>query len=75
MRTTLDIADDVLRAAKELARQRKTTVGEVVSELARASLTRKPTLATTNGIPTFPVRPDAKVVTLEMVNTLRDELP
>ena len=35
MRTTLDIADDVLLAAKELARRQKKPLGEVISELAR----------------------------------------
>ena len=40
MRTTLNIADDVLFAAKERARREKRTAGEVISELARASLVR-----------------------------------
>lgn len=40
MRTTLDIADDVLLAAKESARRKKTSVGAVISELARRSLLR-----------------------------------
>ena len=35
MRTTLDIADDVLFAAKEVARQEKKPLGRVISELAR----------------------------------------
>lgn len=39
MRTTLDIDDDVLAAAKELAKAQKTTAGEVISELARKALT------------------------------------
>ncbi len=39
MRTTLDIADDVLQAARELARRGKSTIGEVLSELARRGLT------------------------------------
>jgi hypothetical protein len=34
MRTTLDIDDDVLQAAKERARRDKKTTGEVISELA-----------------------------------------
>jgi hypothetical protein len=38
MRTTLDIADDVLFAAKETARREGTTVGDVVSRLARQAL-------------------------------------
>jgi ribbon-helix-helix CopG family protein len=39
MRTTLHIDDDVLAAAKELARARNSTAGEVISELARKALT------------------------------------
>lgn len=39
MRTTLDIDDDVLQAAKELARREGKTAGRVVSELARRGLT------------------------------------
>jgi hypothetical protein len=39
MRTTLDIDDDVLAAAKELAKARKSTAGEVISELVRKALT------------------------------------
>ena len=35
MRTTLDIADDVLFAAKEVARREKKPLGRVISELAR----------------------------------------
>ena len=35
MRTTLDIAHDVLFAAKEIARHEKKHVGQVISELAR----------------------------------------
>lgn len=39
MRTTLDIDEEVLRAAKEIARQRHSTAGKVISELARRALT------------------------------------
>jgi hypothetical protein len=40
MRTTLDIDDDVLTAAKERAAGEKTTTGKVISNLARQALTR-----------------------------------
>lgn len=40
MRTTLDIDEDVLAAAKELARAEGRTIGEVISDLARKGLTR-----------------------------------
>ncbi len=39
MRTTLDIDDDVLAAAKELAKASHSTAGEVISGLARKALT------------------------------------
>jgi L-amino acid N-acyltransferase YncA len=40
MRTTLDIDDDILQAAKEIARAQRKTAGQVVSELARKGLTQ-----------------------------------
>jgi hypothetical protein len=42
MRTTLVIDDDVLTAAKELAKARNTTAGEVISDLVRKALTAPP---------------------------------
>ena len=39
MRTTLNIADDVLYAAKDIARRERKTVGQVVSDLVRQALT------------------------------------
>lgn len=41
MRTTLDIDDDVLEAAKERARRERKTAGQVVSELLRTALTMR----------------------------------
>ena len=38
MRTTLDIEDDVLYAAKEVARREKKAVGQIVSKLVRRAL-------------------------------------
>ena len=39
MRTTLDIDEDVLVAAKELAKAQNSTAGEVISGLVRRALT------------------------------------
>lgn len=73
MRTTLDIDEDVLNAAKELAAVRSTTAGKVLSELARQALTpdREPR-AVLNGVPLLPPRAGSHPVTLEEVNRLRD---
>lgn len=42
MRTTLDIEDDVLFAAKEIARREKKTLGQTISELARRAFISPP---------------------------------
>ncbi len=77
MRTTLEIADDVLLAAKELARRQKKTAGQMISELARKGL-----IATTSsrsarkaeklfGFEPFPSR--GGIVTNEIIDKLRHE--
>jgi len=77
MRTTLDIADDVLQAAKERARREKKTAGEVISELARSALTAAPEPVRI-GSPkaVFGFRPFPKrggIVTNELIDQLRDD--
>jgi hypothetical protein len=76
MRTTLDIEDDVLQAAKELARREGRTAGEIVSELARRGLAASAAPAesrttTRRGIPVLASR--GEIVTLAHVQRLRDE--
>lgn len=73
MRTTLDIDDDVLRAAKELARREGTSAGAVVSRLARQALTG--TIAPegrrrSTGFRPYPA--DGRVVDTDLVDVLRD---
>jgi hypothetical protein len=75
MRTTLAIDDDVLTAAKAIAHQTNRTIGEVVSELARRSLRPPAELAERNGVPLLSVRKPGVIVTQDIVNSLRDELP
>ena len=74
MRTTIAIDDDVLTAAKAIARQRNQTIGKVVSELARNSLRPPAASAERNGVPLLPVRKPNVVVTPEIVKALHDEL-
>jgi hypothetical protein len=75
MRTTLTIDDDILLAAKAMARQQDRSVGEVISDLARRSIVRPRGGGTRNGIPLLSPKRGAPPVTLETVNALRDELP
>jgi hypothetical protein len=74
MRTTLDIDDDVLQVAKEMAASRRKTTGQMLSELARKALEPKRAGRTRNGVPVLPRRPvGAPRPTMKLVNDLRDE--
>ena len=75
MRTTLDLDEDVLQAAKELASVRGVTAGRVVSDLVRKALTPTgPFPKMRNGVPLLPRRPAvAPIVTMKLVNQLRDD--
>ena len=74
MRTTLNLDDDVLQVAKQLARQRGTTAGQVISELARQTLEPKSSPKVRNGVPLFTPKPGARKPHLPLVNQLREEL-
>lgn len=76
MRTTLNIHDDVLAAAKELAHLHKMSLGAVISSLVRQTLhPSEPARLVRNGIWLLPIQPGAGIVTLELVKELMDELP
>lgn len=72
MRTTLDVDDDVLSAARSLAHERHLSLGRALSELARHGLrARRP--AREHGLPVFAVDDDAPLITPEMVRNALDE--
>ena len=79
MRTTLSLDDDVLAAAKVLARQRKQPIGSVISDLAREGLAQanrenqETPKARRNGLALLPRRADGSPVDLELVNSLRED--
>jgi hypothetical protein len=74
MRTTLDIDEDVLQAAKELAASRRRTAGQVISELARKGLEPAHRARVRNGVPVLARRPPtAPRPTMKLVNELRDK--
>jgi len=74
MRTTLDIDDDVLQAAKEVATNRRISTGKALSNLVREGLERRPFVKVRNGVPLLPRRPPGSpIVTMKLVNELRDE--
>jgi hypothetical protein len=73
MRTTIDIDDDVLMAAKERAAGEKKTTGKIISDLARQSLTRpaEGPLIRRNGFYVLPSR--GGVVTSALVRRLEEQ--
>lgn len=78
MRTTLDIDDDVLEAAKALGRRSKKTAGAVLSELARSALTGSAAKArkgkSGRGVGGFvPFESRGSVVTNERIDRLREQ--
>ena len=74
MRTTLDIEDDVLSAAKDMARRENLTAGQVISRLARLALTarldQQPSAPTVGGF--RPLVANGVLVTNAQVNALRE---
>jgi len=75
MRTTLDLDEDVLRTAKELARRQHQTAGAVIAGLARQALTTAPPAArerkATLGFRPCPAR--GRIVTNDQIDKLREE--
>lgn len=76
MRTTLDIEEDILQAAKELAQREGSTAGHIISVLARRGLTipaheKKRSPVTRGGVPLLQSR--GEVVTLEHARKLMDQ--
>ena len=74
VRTTFDIADDVLQAAKGLAQRHGSTAGQVISDLARRGLNATPTKRRPGlhgGVPVLPSR--SEIVTLDHVQKIQDQ--
>ena len=72
MRTTLEIDDAVLAAARTLAAERGISLGAAVSELARGGLVRRAPLPL-DGVPAFDVCEGARPITPEMVREANEE--
>jgi len=73
MRTTLQLDEDIYRAAKSLAEMEKTSLGEMISRLARRALSPDPRITERNGFPVFSVSPSAPPITNEMVKAALEE--
>lgn len=72
MRTTLQIDDDVIAAARELAVGERRSLGSVISQLARRGLTPARVEAE-DGLPVIRVPAGMPPITPEMVRRALDE--
>ncbi len=76
MRTTLDLDDDVLAAARERARREGTSIGAVVSDLARQALTRPAAGEPTEELHGFrPLPSRGPVASNALIDRLREDEP
>ena len=73
MRTTLTLADDIYRVAKNLASSKHVAMGDIVSELARRGLRQTESFGEENGFPIFSVSEAARPFGTEEVNESEDE--
>ena len=67
------IEDDVLEAARSLAEAEGRSLGQVISMLARRGLAPQRQEDLEAGFPVFSVSPEAKPLTLEMVQRALEE--
>ena len=72
MRTTLQLDDDVLAAARVLADERGISIGAALSDLARRGLGSR-RIAEEHGLPVFAVDDDAPPITPSMVREGAEE--
>lgn len=79
MRTTINLDDDVLLAARGLARREGTSIGAVISKLARQGLNGGPCEDTDEAKDGFygflPLPKRGRPVTNEVVDRLREDGP
>jgi hypothetical protein len=73
MRSTINIDPEVLSAAKKLAVARSSSVGEVISELARRGLDARSKIGSRHGFPVFEVPSNTPALTPDQVREDEDE--
>ena len=74
MRTTVNLDEDVLQAARAIARTERRGLGSVLSTLARRGLVPpEPRLEDEEGFPVFRVKPGTGPITDEMVRAAFEE--
>lgn len=75
MRTTVDLDDDVLAAARALAAAERRSLGKVVSDLIRRGLAPRPVVDDDELFPLVRVSPTARPITPDLVRAALDDEP
>ena len=70
MRTTVDLDEDILRVAKDLAQEREQSLGRVLSDLVRRSLQPAKITNRRGALGVLPRKPGARPVTAQDVRDL-----
>ena len=73
MRTTVNLDDDILRAVRSLARERRASLGSVISALIREALSPPVQITYDAEFPIFRVREGAQPITPEMVESALED--
>ncbi len=73
MRTTLHLDDDVYEAVRSLAAIERSSIGKILSRLARRALSPTRSAVSSRGFPVFDVPADAPPLTPDMVRDALDE--
>jgi hypothetical protein len=74
MRTTLTLADDAVALARKLARRKRMTLGQAVSELVRRGASRPIPTSERNGLILIRLSEQSTPVTAASVDELLDDL-
>jgi hypothetical protein len=72
VRTTLNIDDDVVAAARDLAADQRRSLGSIISDLARRGLTPA-RVDSADGLPVIRVPPGTPAITPSMVRRALDD--
>jgi hypothetical protein len=73
MRTTINLDDDLVLIAKELAERQGTTMGRIVSDAFREALEPRRAPKMRNGVPLFTPKKGVPRAGMALVNRLRDD--
>jgi len=74
-RTTLQLEDDAMKAARAHAERHRLTLGQAVSELVRQAAERRLVTEDRNGLSVVRLNRRSPKVTTALVDRLREDLP